>query len=75
MACAEDQGNYSRVSPDMRDLNYGKFVEKGEDKITESEDYNSLNTKRLDVEGMKKLLLKLDYIRDLLVGKHVQPLV
>ncbi len=74
MACAKDQGDYYRVPPDLRDLNYGKFVEEGETRITESEDYNSHNTERLDVEGMKQLLLKLDYIRDLLMGKHAQPL-
>lgn len=74
MACAEDRGNYYRVPPDMRDLNYGKFVEEGEIKITESEDYNSHNAERLDINGMKKLLFKLAYIRSLLGGEHAQPL-
>lgn len=73
MACAEDLGDYYRVPPDMRDLNYGKFVEEGEAKITESSDYNSHNTTRLDVPAMKALLLKLDYFRDLLGGKSAQP--
>ncbi|MCS6765708.1 MAG: polysaccharide biosynthesis protein [Candidatus Protistobacter heckmanni] len=73
MACAEDLGDYYRVPPDMRDLNYGKFVEEGEAKITESSDYNSHNTTRLDVPAMKTLLLKLDYVRDLLGGKSAQP--
>lgn len=69
MACAEDRGEYYRVPPDLRDLNYGKFVELGERTISASEDYNSHNTERLDVEGMRRLLLKLDFIRDLVAGK------
>ena len=62
-AAAEDLGGYFRVPPDGRDLNYGKFVEQGEMSISASEDYNSHNTERLDVEGMKRLLLKLDFMR------------
>jgi UDP-glucose 4-epimerase len=62
MACADDMGNYYRIPPDLRDLNYEKFVELGEEKISEMEDYNSHNTERLDIEGMKKLLLKLESI-------------
>lgn len=66
MACAEDQGNYFRVPPDGRDLNYAKFVEEGEQRITRSthgQDYNSHNTERLDIDGMKELLLKLDFMQ------------
>jgi UDP-N-acetylglucosamine 4,6-dehydratase/5-epimerase len=70
MVSAEDRGDYYRVPPDLRDLNYGKFVEEGEKKISISEDYNSHNTERLDIEGMKKLLLKLDFIKSLLEGKQ-----
>ncbi|SOY49473.1 polysaccharide biosynthesis protein [Cupriavidus taiwanensis] len=73
MACAEDMGEYFRVPPDGRDLNYEKFVEKGEPRITQSlhgEDYNSHNTMRLDVEGMKKLLLKLDFMQRIARGEH-----
>ncbi|MEZ8145397.1 polysaccharide biosynthesis protein [Enterovibrio norvegicus] len=65
MVCAIDHGDYYQVPPDLRDLNYGKFVEDGDPRITEYEDYNSHNTERLDVEGMKALLLKLDFVRDL----------
>jgi UDP-glucose 4-epimerase len=65
MANAEDCGDYFRVVPDLRDLNYTKFVSTGEQKITESTEYNSHNTERLDVEGMKKLLRKLDFINEL----------
>lgn len=72
MACAEDQGDYYRVPPDGRDLNYAKYVEEGEQRITRSthgEDYNSHNTTRLDVEGMKTLLLKLDFMRRIARGE------
>ncbi len=72
MANVEDEGSYYRIPPDLRDLNYGKFVETGEKRISQSEDYNSHNTTRLDVEGMKNLLLKLDFIRDLLKGKPAE---
>lgn len=70
MACAEDRGQYFRVPPDLRDLNYGKFVEQGEEKISRTEDYNSHNTERLDVEGMQRLLLKLDFLRAIQRGEH-----
>jgi UDP-N-acetylglucosamine 4,6-dehydratase len=69
MASSEDLGGYYRVPPDLRDLNYEKFFEKGENRITESVDYNSHNTERLDVEGMKALLLRLEFIRALLEGR------
>lgn len=71
MACAEDLGDYFRVPPDGRDLNYAKFVEQGEVRITQSthgEDYNSHNTTRLDVAGMKALLMKLDFMRKIAAG-------
>ena len=61
------------LSPDLRDLNYGKFVEQGEQRISGAEDYTSANTQRLDVEGMKRLLLKLDFIRDLVAGRPAVP--
>lgn len=73
MACAEDMGEYFRVPPDLRDLNYSKFVEQGEEKISTMEDYNSHNTERLDVEGMKTLLLKLDFMRAIQRGEHATP--
>lgn len=68
-AAAEDLGGYFRVPPDGRDLNYGKFVEQGELSISASEDYNSHNTERLDVEGMKQLLLKLEFMRRIAQGE------
>jgi UDP-glucose 4-epimerase len=73
MACAEDMGDYYRVPPDLRDLNYTKFVEQGEEKISHTEDYNSHNTERLDIEGMQRLLLKLDFIRALQRGEQASP--
>lgn len=73
MACAEDMGNYFRVPPDLRDLNYAKYVEQGEIKISRSEDYNSHNTERLDIAGMQRLLLKLDFMRAIQRGEHVTP--
>lgn len=71
-ACAEDLGDYFRVPPDGRDLNYAKFVEDGEPDLTKAlhaDEYNSHNTQRLDVEGMKALLMKLDFIQRLLRGE------
>jgi UDP-glucose 4-epimerase len=70
MAGAEDLGNYYRVRPDGRDLNYTKFVEQGEPKISASEEYHSHNTHRLDVEAMKELLLKLDFMRRTVKGER-----
>ena len=64
MAKAEDLGAYFRVPCDTRDLNYDKFFVKGQEKVSAIEDYHSHNTERLDVEGMKKLLLKLDLVRE-----------
>lgn len=72
MAAAEDLGGYFRVPPDLRDLNYSKFVEDGEQKISDCEDYNSHNTERLDVDGMKNLLLKLDFMRALVRGEAAE---
>ena len=68
-ANARDLGGYFRVPPDLRDLNYTKFVEEGETQISGSEDYNSHNTKRLDVEGMSALLGNLDYMREIVAGR------
>lgn len=72
MACAEDFGGYFRVPPDARDLNYAKFVDVGERRLTQSthgEDYNSHNTTRLEVAGMKALLLKLDFMQRIVRGE------
>ena len=71
MACAQDRGDYYRVPPDLRDLNYAKYVEEGDKEVSKLEDYNSHNTQRLDVEGMKQLLLKLDFMQAIVRGEQV----
>ena len=63
MARAEDMGRYYRIPADSRDLNYNMYVSEGEEKISHLDDYTSHNTERLDVEQVKALLLKLDYIK------------
>jgi UDP-glucose 4-epimerase len=73
MVAAQDLGDYYRVPPDLRDLNYGKFVEQGEVRISEAVDYNSHNTTRLDVEGMQALLMKLPFIQAIVRGEYAQP--
>lgn len=75
LACAQDMGDYYRVPADGRDLNYAKYTEQGEQRLTdtsEEEDYNSHNTLRLDVEGMKQLLLKLDFMQRIARGEHAE---
>lgn len=63
MAKSIDLGEYYRIPADNRDLNYDKYFIEGKEEIAEIEDYHSHNTTRLDVEGMKQLLLKLDIIQ------------
>ena len=72
MVAAEDLGEYYRVPPDLRDLNYGKFVEQGEVKISAATDYNSHNTTRLDLSGMKVLLMKLRFMQATVRGEFVE---
>ena len=69
MARAVDFGNYFMVPCDDRDLNYGKYFETGETHFSAAEDYTSHNTTRLDLAGMKDMLLKLDYVQNALAGK------
>lgn len=64
MAKAIDMGDYYRIPCDTRDLNYDKFFTEGNEDVARIEDYHSHNTSRLDVEGMKQLLLKLRFIRE-----------
>jgi UDP-N-acetylglucosamine 4,6-dehydratase/5-epimerase len=64
LAHAEDMGQYYRIPADNRDLNYAKFVLEGETEIATFDDYTSHNTERLDVDGVKRLLLKLDFIQE-----------
>jgi UDP-glucose 4-epimerase len=66
MARAEDMGRYYRIPADDRDLNYNKYFVQGETSISQAEDYTSHNTERLNVEQIKDLLLKLDYVQEAL---------
>jgi len=65
---AVDMGDYYRVPADTRDLNYGKFFDNGDQRVTVAEEYNSHNTVRLDRNGLRELLLKLDYVQKALKG-------
>jgi len=71
MAKATDMGDYYRIPADTRDLNYGKYFTEGEEKVAEAEEYTSHNTHRLDVEGMKQLLLRLPSIRKDILGEGI----
>jgi UDP-glucose 4-epimerase len=64
MLKAEDLGDFYRIPADTRDLNYNRFFIEGEAKIAQMEEYNSHNTMRLNIEETKKLLLRLDSIKD-----------
>jgi UDP-N-acetylglucosamine 4,6-dehydratase len=74
MAVAEEVGNYYRVRPDLRDLNYQKFVQDGTHSISKYEDYTSHNTVRLDEEKTREMLLGLPFIQQALKGNYSQPL-
>lgn len=60
---AEDLGGYYRVSADNRDLNYNKYFVEGKEELSYQEDYNSHNTKRLNISEIKEILLTVDYIK------------
>ena len=64
MAKAEDMGDFYRIFADNRDLNYASYFSEGEEDISKVEDYHSHNTVRLDVNGMKSLLVKLTLINE-----------
>jgi UDP-N-acetylglucosamine 4,6-dehydratase/5-epimerase len=68
MVAAKDMGKYFCIPPDLRDLNYSKFVERGEELISNTKDYNSHNTSQLDLEAMKDLLMQLKYIQSEMKG-------
>jgi UDP-N-acetylglucosamine 4,6-dehydratase/5-epimerase len=73
MALASDLGEYYRITPDLRDLNYGKFYDLGELKVSESVEYNSHNTKRLGLDEMIEFLGKLNFVKALKEGVIVEP--
>ena len=68
MAVAEDRGTYYRVPPDNRDLNYVRFVEEGEQEITDATDFNSHNTRRLDQAELTAILRRLPYVQNIIAG-------
>jgi UDP-N-acetylglucosamine 4,6-dehydratase len=71
-ACAEDLGEYFRVPADGRDLNYGKFMDQGQTRLTQTthgDDYNSHNTTQLDVDGMTQLLMRLETMQRVACGE------
>jgi UDP-glucose 4-epimerase len=70
-AQAEDLGDYYRVPADARDLNYSSFFSKGKTEVSEARDYNSHNTRQLNVEEMIDMLLQLSCVQDALSGKPV----
>lgn len=73
MAKAIDMGEYFRIPCDTRDLNYDKYFREGDEELSKIEDYHSHNTNPLDVEGMKQLLLKLDFIREDVLSEKDEP--
>jgi UDP-glucose 4-epimerase len=72
MARAEDLGGYFKIPADNRDLNYNKYFVEGTSEVSNFEDYNSHNTTRLNIEDIKKLLLKLDYITSELKSEAIK---
>ena len=73
MVAAKDFGLYFRVPPDLRDLNYGKYIDHGQTAISTAVDYNSHNTTQLDVPSMQALLMKLSFMQSVARGEHAQP--
>jgi UDP-N-acetylglucosamine 4,6-dehydratase len=73
MVAANDLGNYYKVPPDNRDLNYSKFFEDGETKVSDAVEYTSQNTNRLDIVKMKDLLMKLRFMQAIARGEYIEP--
>ncbi len=69
MAHAEDLGDYYRIPADSRDLNYDKYFVEGETAISRNDDYTSHNTRRLDLEGVKRVLMQLDIVKEAARGR------
>lgn len=70
MLNSEDLGNYYRIKPDQRDLNYGKYIDRGELNLIKAGEYNSNNTIQLDISRLKEKLLKLKIIQAALKGER-----
>ena len=73
MAKSKDLENYYRIPADTRDLNYNKFFTEGEASVASAEEYTSHNTYQLNLEETKKLLLKLRFIREDVLGEKLEP--
>lgn len=73
VVAAENLGDYFRVPPDLRDLNYSKFVEQGEVELSNAVEYTSHNTTRLDEKGMRALLMKLRFMQSATSGEEAEP--
>jgi UDP-N-acetylglucosamine 4,6-dehydratase/5-epimerase len=69
MMKAQDMGDFFRIPADNRSLNYSSYFSEGEKELSNIEDYNSHNTEQKDIEGIKELLLKLDFVKQV-VNKH-----
>jgi UDP-glucose 4-epimerase len=70
MYVAKDEENYFRIPSDNRDLNYGLYFEEGSKELSTIEDYNSHNTYRLNIDEMKKMLLRLEFVRQHITGER-----
>jgi len=71
MVRARESNNYYYITPDIRDLNYTKFIDKGEKKISKSLEYNSHNTYHLDIDKMQSLLMKQNFIKKIIKEKKI----
>jgi UDP-glucose 4-epimerase len=69
MVKAIDEGDFFRIPADTRDLNYNKYFTEGQAQVSEAQEYNSHNTKQLDLKETKELLLKLRMIREDVLGE------
>lgn len=70
---AQDLGDYYRIPPDTRDLNYAKYFVEGETGISQAHDYNSHNTTRLDLAATERLLMRLSFMQDAVNGRSSEP--
>ena len=73
VAAAQDLGDYYCVPPDLRDLNYGKFIDQGEVKISGAAEYSSHNTTRLGILDMQAMLMKLHFVQAIVRGEYFEP--
>jgi UDP-glucose 4-epimerase len=73
IVAAEDKGDYYRIPPDLRDLSYNKFLNEGEPKISDAQEFNSYNSKQLDEKSVSDLLMNLNFIKLTKEGKYIDP--